>query len=270
MLTIAQTNLQLYNQLRRADWSGAELARARAAYELGMSLFSGQYRANGKPFLAHLVGTASILATFRQSPEVVVAGLIHAAFEFGDFGDGAQGITPWRVQRLTSGVDAEVADLIRQYQNVDRAAALRHMLEPASARDSSCHRGVLLMHLADSIEAYADGGINYAPSKRAFLQNAGHADVSQQLLAALRTLGLAAFVPNIQALLAHVEADRLPPELISQAPGSHTIAPASSMERPMLRWSRRWQRLRRRWNRLLSPSVNVSGVSPTTSRRAAA
>jgi (p)ppGpp synthase/HD superfamily hydrolase len=55
----AQTNLQLYRQLR--DRTDADVALVAAAYELALSLFPRSFRATGKPFLCHLVGTASIL-----------------------------------------------------------------------------------------------------------------------------------------------------------------------------------------------------------------
>ena len=40
--------------------------------------FPGTYRGSGKPFLAHLVGTASVLASLRARTPVVVTGLLHA------------------------------------------------------------------------------------------------------------------------------------------------------------------------------------------------
>src|SRR5262249_39327090 len=42
--------------------------------------------ASGKPFLAHLVGTASVLVSWRAPVDVAVGGLLHAAYMAGDFG----------------------------------------------------------------------------------------------------------------------------------------------------------------------------------------
>ena len=56
----AQTNLQLYTQLSDIEYSQEARGQVLRAYELALQLFSGHYRANGKPFIAHLVGTASI------------------------------------------------------------------------------------------------------------------------------------------------------------------------------------------------------------------
>ena len=82
----AQTNLQLRRQLVALGYSEQDVARVDTAYQLGVPLFSAQYRASGKPFIAHLVGTASILASHRAAADTLIAGLLHATFMTGDFG----------------------------------------------------------------------------------------------------------------------------------------------------------------------------------------
>ena len=61
-LQVAQTNIQLYNQLRRRGLDRDELVLVHRAYELLTTLYSGYYQGDGKPFVAHGVGVASILA----------------------------------------------------------------------------------------------------------------------------------------------------------------------------------------------------------------
>ena len=75
MKNYAQTNLQLYTQLRRAGYSNDRLALVRSGYDLALRLCTASFRGSGKPLLAHLVGTASILASVDQSPVVVTGGL---------------------------------------------------------------------------------------------------------------------------------------------------------------------------------------------------
>ncbi|HCD56009.1 MAG TPA: hypothetical protein DEQ90_11340, partial [Halieaceae bacterium] len=82
----AQTNLQLRRQLVALDYSEQDVTRVDTAYQLGVPLFSAQYRASGKPFIAHLVGTASILASHHAAVDTLIAGLLHATFMTGDFG----------------------------------------------------------------------------------------------------------------------------------------------------------------------------------------
>lgn len=78
---VAQTNLQLYAQLEPS-----QVPAVAAAYALAVQLFTGQFRASGKPFLAHLVGTASLLAGQSRPLEEITTGLLHAAYDSGDFG----------------------------------------------------------------------------------------------------------------------------------------------------------------------------------------
>jgi len=53
-MEIAQTNLQLYNQLRSADWADSELRSVRQSYDLAQKLFASAYRPSQKPFVCHL------------------------------------------------------------------------------------------------------------------------------------------------------------------------------------------------------------------------
>ena len=75
----AQTNIQLLNQLHRANYTADDLHLVRTAYELAMRLFCGQFRASGKTFIAHLVGTASVLGSLRVGAALIAVGLLHAA-----------------------------------------------------------------------------------------------------------------------------------------------------------------------------------------------
>ena len=99
MHSYAQTNIQLFNQLRHGGYSNTELSLVRDAYELAMDLFTGRYQPSGKPFVAHVVGTASILASLRLSAQVVAAGLLHNVYEQGDFGNGRNGFSKAKRER---------------------------------------------------------------------------------------------------------------------------------------------------------------------------
>jgi (p)ppGpp synthase/HD superfamily hydrolase len=78
-----QTNLQLYAQLRRSVADGADLTLVRNGYDLALRFCPASLRGSGKPLLAHLVGTASILARIGRPPRIVTAGLLYAVYVFG-------------------------------------------------------------------------------------------------------------------------------------------------------------------------------------------
>ena len=83
MERFAQTHLQLYRQLQDAAYKEEDLLLIDRSYRYAMRIFSGQFRPNNKPFLMHLVGVASILASIRQPSYVVAAGLLHSAYALG-------------------------------------------------------------------------------------------------------------------------------------------------------------------------------------------
>jgi (p)ppGpp synthase/HD superfamily hydrolase len=162
---VAQTNLQLLNQLRIAGWSPADLGGICEAYTLAMRLFSARFRPSGKPFVAHLVGTASILARFGASVTVVTAGLLHAAYDQGDFGNGRNGITEAKRRQVHKAVGAEVEALIAGYTilqwNRSTFSAILGELQhrrPGAGRGSidPSMENILLIRLANDLEDLVD------------------------------------------------------------------------------------------------------------------
>jgi hypothetical protein len=146
---VAQTNLALYQQLHRLGYSGEGLARIRAAYEIATRLFAGHFRPCGRTFIAHLVGTASILATLRAKEPVVGAALLHAAYEQGDFG-----IVRWRHRRIyvRRAVGIAIEDVVWRYNQLkwygDRVTTLFDRFDTLSEFD----RTIVLMRLANELE----------------------------------------------------------------------------------------------------------------------
>ena len=108
-------NLALYQQLHQLGYANESLARIRAAYEVAANLFAGRFRPCGRTFIAHLVGTGSILAELGAAEPVVAAGLLHAAYEQGDFG-----FIRWRHRRghVRNIVGAAVEDLVWRYDGL--------------------------------------------------------------------------------------------------------------------------------------------------------
>lgn len=165
----AQTNIQLLNQLHRAGYSLDELRLVRTAYELAIRLFTGRFRASGKTFIAHLVGTASVLVTLRASAPLVAAGLLHAAYQSGDFGERQPGITDGKRAQLRAAVgDGIAADVARDVE----AYIARYEAFPWGGKFISDYHGdmaalsrfdreVLLMRLANELEEYLDLGVLY-------------------------------------------------------------------------------------------------------------
>lgn len=149
----AQTNLSLYKQLHGLGYAHAELTWVRDCYELATSLFAGHLRGSGKPFLAHLVGTASTLADVGAPPVAVVAGLIHAAYEQGDFG-----IARWRRRRdrVRAAIGKSAEELVWRYYRMPWSASEISRLQSNLGQVAETDRLVVLMRLANELEDNLD------------------------------------------------------------------------------------------------------------------
>jgi (p)ppGpp synthase/HD superfamily hydrolase len=161
MFPYAQTNLQLYRQLAAEGYAAAEIGSVAGAYEVGLGLFPGTYRGSGKPFLAHLVGTASVLASLRARTPVVVTGLLHAVYTHGEFGNGWRGMSDSKRAEIRRAVGEEIEDLVARYT---RLVWRRRTIPEIRARLDTMtptERDVLLVRLANELEDHLDLGILY-------------------------------------------------------------------------------------------------------------
>lgn len=162
MYRYAQTNLQLYEELRARGISDLDLRKVAEAYDFALRLFGGRYRGAGKPFLAHLIGTASVLLQHGASLPVVIAGLLHASYRHAEWGNWRYGETAARQRRLVEVVGQEVEELIRRYNGFDFMGFQNQATEEAVAGLSPLDRQVLLMGLANDLEECLDRGLLYA------------------------------------------------------------------------------------------------------------
>ena len=166
MHRFAQTNLQLINQMRRDGYQADEVGLLIRSYDLAMRLFTGRYRASGKTFLAHLVGTASILADLRMPAALLAAALIHATYESGDFADGAQGISNPRRDLIRSEIGDEIENYVEKYTSLRWNEQVMREMHGKLDTLSLLERDVLLIRLANELEDYLDLGILYCGAEK--------------------------------------------------------------------------------------------------------
>lgn len=225
MTSYAQTNLQLYAQLRDLGCSEDQLLCVRHAYEQAVSLFTGRFRANGKPFLAHLVGTASIVATHGAPIPVVAAGLLHAVYLQGEFGDGQAGITTARRRKLCHAVGDEVEKLIAQYTafTCNQAIITMHDHLDALSREQ---QSIILIRLANDLEDHLDLGMLYCSKQ-------DKVDQSRQsaLVTIANQLGYRELAQDLAAVYADHDAASVSDALRTNHTNSYTVAPASHRRR---------------------------------------
>ncbi len=155
----ARTWPQLSNQLIAMRLPVEEIKRVHASYTLSIDLFGSMVRANEAPFLAHTVGTASILAVHGAPTTIVCGGLIHAAFTHGTYATPPDKplIKANRVA-VANRVGPEVEVLARNYRRYRPA----EMPVPADAGGyDEDHASVLLIRAANHLEEYLDCGLIY-------------------------------------------------------------------------------------------------------------
>jgi (p)ppGpp synthase/HD superfamily hydrolase len=111
---LAHTHIQLINQLSEAGYSTQDLHLIFTAYQYCIELCDG-FQPCGKPFITHLIRTASILVELKQGISIIAAGLLHSIYEFGDFGDGSRSLELWKRKKVRQRVGEEVENYIYQY-----------------------------------------------------------------------------------------------------------------------------------------------------------
>lgn len=161
-MRVAQTNVQLYNQLRGQGYSLDDVVLVHRAYELALRLYSGHYMANGRPFAAHSVGVASIVASVDQPSEVVAAGLLHNVYGNGDFGDGRRYTrTSSRRRLVREAVGDRLESLVYRFADLRMRPETIEGIRQAIPQLDDTDRRLLLVDIADQLEKYVDLGVLY-------------------------------------------------------------------------------------------------------------
>jgi (p)ppGpp synthase/HD superfamily hydrolase len=239
--------LQLYGQLCGAGWREPELRRVQTGYELAMVLFASHFRPNHKPFLAHLVGTASILAEHKAGPAQVMAGLLHSAYTHGEFGDGSRTSTPAKRSRVCRVVGPDCEALIAGYAKLPWNLASVAALSANAGGLSAEERSLALIKLADLLEDHLDLGTCYAPNKR--MAAPGETDEAWRVAVVqlARSLEQPTLASNLDTALAAAAKGSVHEFLRGRQPGSFVLAPPSHGLRPAVRIGRmlrRWRKVR--------------------------
>jgi (p)ppGpp synthase/HD superfamily hydrolase len=230
----AQTNIQLLNQLRQSGYSNHELLSIANAYGLLMRLFTGRFRPSGKTFVAHLVGTASILAHLHVPSEVITAGLLHAAYSHGDFGGtGKRGISVAKREQVKQVVGQNVEEYIARYTTLrwktDTVPTIYNQLQKLDPLD----RQVVLIRLANELEERLDLGLLYCGDFKH--QQYGTRD-GHLMIEMAQQLGFPTLATQLEQAFQQTASEKLPAELCNPTGlGYSTLIIANSCQnRPLV------------------------------------
>lgn len=213
-MLVAQTNLQLYNQLRERGMPLDDMVLVHRAYELLVTLYTGCFQGDGKPFVAHGVGTASVLAEIGQPAEVLAFGMLHNVYGNGVFDDRhGPGPTPKRRRLVREAIGERIESLIAAFPERRVIESRIDDIRASVPELDEDQRTTLLVDLAEHMEKYADlGALYYGDSSWLTRQTDL---VGTRLIALAGDLG----EPELAEMLsdaferAAAEADNVPPEL---------------------------------------------------------
>lgn len=153
---IKQSLYGLLTQAFAQGYAKADLDLFTKAHNAAMTLFVGGFRACGRPFLAHCIGTASALVAFGFAPRVVVAGLLHAAYSHAPLGAQPHAALGELSARIRDGFGDRIEQLIRRYSRMRlKPDAWRetHPIETLLVDDAE----VAALDVANEIDLWASG-----------------------------------------------------------------------------------------------------------------
>jgi hypothetical protein len=164
-MLIPQTNIQFYSWAHFWGYSPDELLYFNNVYRLSQKLFGSLFRASGKPFISHLLGTAAAVCMERPPAYVVAATLCHLPLNNGVFRPLSSRATKRRQVESVLGAQAMKIDKIYEYIQRYKASTFER-LQSESWQPSEDERFALLIFAANEIDDELDGGAHFANPKR--------------------------------------------------------------------------------------------------------
>jgi len=193
-----QTHLELFMQMAETNnYRPQDIENCNKAYTLALNCVYNMARVSGKPFICHLVGTASILVAQKAEIDVVVAGLMHALFQNRVNFPGAKTIEE-RYKWVENHFNQHIAQLIFDYIEFENVPFRDiHLME----KEKKNFQKVLIMRLADELEDLAYFSLfmhgnedDSEQAKGSYLGRRNHkSEQIQSMLSLLQAHGLDAF-----------------------------------------------------------------------------
>lgn len=159
-LAVAQTIVHLLNQMEDLGYSIEAREKVQHTYLIACELFAASFRATGKTFLAHLVGTSSIMATFGANSAVIAAAMLHAAYEQGRFphhySDNINAMRRWLKRRVGYAIET----LVYQYSRLQLDEVMQYLPQNIGNMPIEL-ANTILIRIANGIEDQIDNSPFY-------------------------------------------------------------------------------------------------------------
>lgn len=157
-----QTNTGLYVQMHEVGYPIDDILSAQTAYRLSCRMFNGRYRKTERAFICHAVGAASA-AVFSKPPiETVIAAMLHASYDSGQFPDGKTGRrSAAHREWLAAQIGADIENIVARYLDLDFEAGVPEKLVEDGFPDEQ--KDLLFIALSHEVDDLADGGLAFSP-----------------------------------------------------------------------------------------------------------
>jgi len=154
---LRQTRSELLDLARDRGYGRNELATIANAYHLAHILMDGGYRPCGRPFINHVVGTASVLVRYGFRSEVVAVGLLHSAYTHCPHHPAGVREAAKAVCAALGGRGSPLERAVRDY--TVRESAARNAFDQSTL--SVPEAETLMVVAANELDMYLSGEIRY-------------------------------------------------------------------------------------------------------------
>lgn len=200
---LPQTRAQLMDLARARGYGPNSLTLMSRGCDLAATLADGGFRPCGRPFVAHLIGTAGVLVRYDFCTEVVIAGLLHAAYTH-------RRLAAVTVQGMLAGLLPEAETRVREY--TQRAGRKTQPAAASLLRDVE----IAAIEAANEIDMRLSGEYDYSgrPGEIGSVQVARLAEI-------LQLLGIRGMAGTLESAL--VTSRNVPRELVTGINVSYRI-----------------------------------------------
>ncbi len=233
---IAQTNLQLYNQMQAAGYSDEDLAFVRNAYEFGIEVFTARYVSSRRVFIEHGIGSASVLVQIGEPAMMVAAGILHNVFWNGVWKDGLKGITNAKREEVRQRLGDDIVPCLERFHDLRwNEETVADLLLNFDDLDQTTYQTILL-RLADHIDHLLDGGLMYSVNAAARLRRAESMLAPMESLA--EKMGYPELGVELRALTEQSAAMKIAPSLVGRGEHYSSITPPRTYRMSTMSWLR--------------------------------
>jgi len=228
---LRQTRSDLLDLAQERGYRPRDLDVIADAYHLAHVLTAGGYRPCGRPFVNHLVGTASVLVRYDFRAPTVAAGLMHAAYTHSHPHPEGPRAAVAALAMMLGGEGSPIERLVRAYTQRESAWASLPAVDPEPVSNRPVLEAeILAIAAANEIDMHMSGEIRYSGRTDALAPG-----IAREIASVCAVLGVSGLAHTLTLARAQRSSAVVPPELMANARDSYRIAWTEQSLLPMRR-----------------------------------